>query len=61
MGLGNRQNKKAAPSFYTAGLITAFAASYITGDYQTDFTPGYPPWKSMKAVEGKFLNRLCSL
>ena len=28
MGLGNRQNKKAAPPCYTAGLITAFEGFY---------------------------------
>ena len=36
MGLGNRQNKKAAPVHYTAGLITAFEGSDIRQpDYPT--------------------------
>jgi hypothetical protein len=36
MGLGNRQNKKAAPSCYTAGLVTAFEGSSTSlTDYQT--------------------------
>jgi hypothetical protein len=52
MGLDNGQNKKAAPSCYTAGLVTAFEGSYTSlTDYQTltALSASHPFYKRMKA------------
>jgi hypothetical protein len=53
MGLDNGQNKKAAPSCYKAGLVTAFKVLTETGGLSDSHSPNSPPPAPLKTKAGE--------